>query len=62
MKTKERGGRLECQGNQNNTRPLGLGWNPASNSEGREDFVVREVQGRRGPSLNVVQIPLILSQ
>ena len=26
-----------------------LGWNPASNSEGREGFVVREVQGRRGP-------------
>ena len=24
-----------------------LGWNPASNSEGGEDFVVREVQGRR---------------
>ena len=26
-----------------------VGWNPASNSEGGEDFVVREVQGRRGP-------------
>ena len=27
----------------------GLGWNPASNSEGGEGFVVREVQGRRAP-------------
>ena len=27
----------------------GLGWNPASNSEGTEDFFVREVQGRGGP-------------
>ena len=26
-----------------------LGWNPASNSEGGEGFVVREVQGRGGP-------------
>ena len=26
-----------------------LGWNPASNSEEGEGFVVREVQGRRGP-------------
>ena len=27
----------------------GVGWNPASNSEGGEGFVVREVQGRRAP-------------
>ena len=27
-----------------------VGWNPASSSEGEEGFVVREVQGRRGPS------------
>ena len=27
----------------------GIGWNPASNSEGTEGFFVREVQGRRGP-------------
>ena len=26
-----------------------IGWNPASNSEGGESFVVGEVQGRRGP-------------
>ena len=26
-----------------------VGWNPASNSEGGEGFVVREVQGRRAP-------------
>ena len=26
-----------------------VGWNPASNSEGEEGFVVREVQGRRAP-------------
>ena len=26
-----------------------IGWNPASNSEGGEGFVVREVQGRRAP-------------
>ena len=25
-----------------------LGWNPASNSEGEEGFVVKEVQGWRG--------------
>ena len=28
---------------------FGLGWNPASNSEEGEGFVVREVQGRGGP-------------
>ena len=26
-----------------------VGWNPASNSEGTEDFFVRGVQGRGGP-------------
>ena len=26
-----------------------VGWNPASNSEGREGFFVGEVQGRGGP-------------
>ena len=32
-----------------------VGWNPASNSEGEEGFVVKEVQGRRGP-LNPVTV------
>ena len=32
---------------------IAIGWNPASNSEEGEGFVVREVQGRRGPLIAI---------
>ena len=42
-------GRPELARTRRRRRHQTLGWNPASNSEGAEGFVVREVQGRRAP-------------
>ena len=42
------------------TEPLWIGWNPTSNSEGGESFVVGEVQGRgEGPN-RIVFWPFLL--